>query len=82
MSSMRPPGSIRRGTAIATFDKNGKYPTDALGKHAAIYLSHDAKGITVLDQWNKQGEVLKRTISVHRPHTPRMNSAKHYYVIE
>lgn len=35
-------GEIARGTAIATFDADGKYPTDTLGKHAAIYLSHDA----------------------------------------
>lgn len=35
-------GEIARGTAIATFDKNGKYPTDGHGKHAAIYLEHNA----------------------------------------
>src|ERR1017187_2085037 len=28
-------GEIPRGTAIATFDDNDKYPTDALGQHAA-----------------------------------------------
>ena len=50
--------SINRGTAIATFNDSGKYPTDGKGEHAAIYLSHDASGIRVLDQWNSQGEVL------------------------
>ena len=75
-------GSIPRGTAIATFDKNGKYPADDLGKHAAIYLSHDAAGIRVLDQWNEQGEVLMRTIHVNRPDIPRNNSAKQYFVLE
>lgn len=75
-------GSIPRGTAIATFDKNGQYPTDKLGKHAAIYLSHDASGIRVLDQWNDQGRVLERTIYINRPDIPRINSAKQYFVIE
>ena len=43
------PGTIRRGTVIATFDDKGRYPIDGQGKHAAIYLSHDLIGIRVLD---------------------------------
>jgi hypothetical protein len=77
-----PMGSIRRGTAIATFDENGRYPSDAHGRHAAIYLSHNEVGIVVLDQWNGQGEVKQRTIFFNRPDLPRMNSAKNYYVIQ
>lgn len=38
------------GTAIATFI-NGKYPSKSHGNHVAIYISQDAKGITVFDQW-------------------------------
>lgn len=38
--------TIAAGTAIATFDANGKY----LG-HAAIYVKQDAVGIHVYDQW-------------------------------
>ncbi|MEJ1239314.1 BPSL0067 family protein [Chryseolinea sp. T2] len=49
-------GEIPSGTAIATFDNDGKYPTDTLGKHAAIYVSHDDKYIYVYDQWNSQGK--------------------------
>lgn len=76
-------GEIARGTAIATFDSNGKYPTDGLGKHAAIYLSHDANGIKVLDQWADQGEVKARTIWFNRPAgTKRSNDADTYYIIE
>ena len=52
--------SLDAGTAIATF-VNGAYPQDATG-HAAIYLGQDNNGIQVLDQWAKQGKVLKRTI--------------------
>lgn len=76
------PGSIPRGTAIATFDQQEKYPTDGLGRHAAIYLWHDATGIRVLDQWNQQGEVRERMIYLHRPDYPRVNCATHYFVIE
>lgn len=43
-------GHIARGTAIATFDANGKYPSDLLGRHAAIYLEHNAQRMLVLDQ--------------------------------
>lgn len=74
---------IWRGTAIATFDSNGKYPTDALGKHAAIYLEHDTHRILVLDQWNDQGEVKQRPIWFNRPTgTKRNNDATSFYVIE
>lgn len=30
--------SLAKGTAIATFDKNGKYPNKANGNYAAIYV--------------------------------------------
>ncbi len=77
------PGQIARGTAIATFDDKGKYPTDTLGHHAAIYLRQDANGITVLDQWNSQGEVKQRTISFNRPKgTKRSNDGETFYVIQ
>jgi hypothetical protein len=77
------PTDIRRGTAIATFDDDGNYPTDTLGKHAAIYLSHDKTAIRVLDQWNAQGEVKPRPIWFNRPDgTPRQNDADTFYVIE
>ena len=53
---------IAPGTAIATFI-NGKYPqTGSTGMHAAIFLSKDVVGITVLDQWRAQGVVKKRLI--------------------
>jgi hypothetical protein len=76
-------GEIVRGTAIATFDPSGKYPTDARGKHAAIYLEHNAQRILVLDQWNDQGEVKPRPIWFNRPKSSkRSNDADTFYVIE
>jgi type VI secretion system secreted protein VgrG len=77
------PGEIPRGTAIATFDSNGKYPTDKLGKHAAIYLEHNQDQILVLDQWKKQGKVEQRPIQFKQPKgTKRSNDADTFYVIE
>lgn len=74
---------IPRGTAIATFDAEGKYPIDANGKHAAIYLEHNAVGILVLDQWNDQGQVKQRRILFQRPKgTRRSNDGDTFYVIE
>jgi hypothetical protein len=73
---------IPRGTAIATFDADGKYPTDGLGRHAAIYLEHDKQRIQVLDQWRAQGEVKPRPIWFNRPKGSRSNNGDDFYVIE
>lgn len=73
---------IPRGTAIATFDSKGRYPTDSFGMHAAIYLSHDKDRILVLDQWNSQGEVKQRPIWFNRPKSPRSNNGDTFYIIE
>lgn len=77
-----PLGRIPRGTAIATFDSHGKYPIDGKGKHAAIYLSHTANSILVLDQWKAQGRVRVRTIRVKKVDRPRSDCAQCFYVIE
>ncbi|QNQ21705.1 BPSL0067 family protein [Kosakonia sp. SMBL-WEM22] len=86
--------SIAPGTAIATFDANGRYGNHTDGSsHAAIYLGLDASGIQVLDQWMTYkklpgGErvatphyVSKRTIRFHK--APRAeNNGDNYYVVE
>jgi hypothetical protein len=47
--------AIAKGTAIATFDSQGKYTNSLDGtSHAAIYVSQDGVGITVWDQWKGQ----------------------------
>lgn len=44
--------SIPTGTAIATFDPDGKYGNHTDGRsHAAVYVSQSPDGITVWDQW-------------------------------
>ena len=52
--------SIARGTVIATF-VDGKYKSMATGNHAAFYLSQDATGIRVMDQW--ANDIAKPTVS-------------------
>jgi hypothetical protein len=76
-------GEIPRGSVIATFDSNDRYPTDTLGRHAAIYLAHDEQRILVLDQWNAQGQVLQRPIWFNRPKgTKRSNDADTFYLVK
>jgi hypothetical protein len=52
---------LAKGTAIATFI-GGKYPNKAHGNHAALYISQDATGITVMDQWTKKKKVGPRIL--------------------
>ena len=56
------PGQIEKYTAIATFDEHGRYPNQPYGNHAALYITHDAKGVTVLDQWNSKPTPSQRII--------------------
>jgi len=53
--------TIAKGTAIATFE-NGKYPNRSHGNHSAFYLSQDATGIRVMDQWSSKEKIGKRTL--------------------
>ena len=54
--------TIAKGTAIATFNAQGKYTNSLDGtSHAAIYISQDTIGVKVWDQWKGQ-PVHQRTI--------------------
>lgn len=82
--------ALRPGTAIATFDDDGRYGNHSDGRsHAAIYLSQDAHGIRVIDQWNwrKNG----RIDGHHRPgerlikfdnRKSQDNDGNMYYVVQ
>jgi hypothetical protein len=78
------PGDITPGTAIATFNDAGKYPTEGRGQqHAAIYLSHTSVSIRVLEQYNAQNIVTDRYIKFNNAKSgKRSNNADTYYVIE
>lgn len=70
---------IAKGTVIATFDENGKYPTER--RHAAVYISHNDKGITVYDQWNSQKKVLQRVLP-YREGERAVDNGNYYWVVE
>lgn len=86
--------TIIPGTAIATFDQNGKYENDTHGRsHAAIYLGQDAVGILVLDQWVQRsrmpdGTMKEQVQPVHerrirfQPNAKAVNDGRNYYVID
>jgi hypothetical protein len=74
------PGEIALGTVIATFDENGKYPLTQ--RHAAIYESHDATGISVVDQWNSQAMAKRRKIRLKNNPSRDINDAKWYYIVQ
>ena len=79
------------GTAIATFDEQGRYINDTTGKsHAAIYLGQDPAGIQMLDQWGsrvpgqqelKVQPVHQRTVRFQNQSKP-VNDGRNYYVID
>jgi len=73
---------ITKGTAIATFDANGKYPNHASGNHAAIYVGQDVNGIWVYDQWVLQGHVAKRQIRFKGTPGMQSNDGDDYYIVE
>ena len=52
---------LKKGSAIATF-VNGEYPNHGTGNHAAFYVSQDAVGILVVDQWSTSGTIRKRRL--------------------
>lgn len=49
-AQVRGNAQIKKGTAVATF-VDGFYPNKSSGNHVAFYLSQDASGIRVMDQW-------------------------------
>lgn len=88
---MRGNESIRPGTAIATFDSDGRYGNHVDGRsHAAIYMGQTAEGILVLDQWNirdAKGHIYERHTSQERtiefnPKKPSINDGNAYYVMQ
>jgi hypothetical protein len=78
--------SIRRGTAIATF-QDGEYKNRTNGdSHAAIYLEQNENGMWVFDQWisSRSGRkpVRKRFIRFKEGADEPRNDGSAYAVIE
>lgn len=74
------PEEIVKGTVIATFDENGVYPGD--NRHAAIYISHNDKGIAVYDQWNSQKKVLQRTLYYRDSPNRTVDNGNFFWIVE
>ena len=78
--------SLKPGTAIATF-VHGKYPNLPSGNHAAFYLSQDAQGIWVVDQWTRSKTIRKRHLrflgsNKDNSYNDRSNNGDAFSVIE
>ena len=54
--------NLAKGTAIATF-VDRRYPNQGAGNHAAFYISQDALGIWVIDQWSTSRTIKSRRLS-------------------
>ena len=74
-------GDIKKGTVIATF-LNNIYPTSS-PRHAAVYLDHNEKGITVIDQWKSKIRPSNSRPLTYRGITNRdVDNGDLYYVVE
>lgn len=73
---------VKKGTAIATFDANGKYANLTTGNHAAIYVSQEPWGLWVYDQWRAQGAVRKRPVQFKGGKGSPSNDGDAFFVIE
>jgi hypothetical protein len=71
---------IERGTDIATFDENGRYPSTQ--RHTAIYISHDLTGITVIDQWLAKPYASQRKLRYKGSSTRLVNDGDYYWIVE
>lgn len=76
--------TIAKGTAIATFGASGKYENKTDGtSHAAVYLSQDATGILVLDQWLGRPVGERRIRFNHpNPEASAVNRGEMFYVVD
>lgn len=70
------------GTAIATFEDNGRYGNHADGRsHAAILLAVNEDGLLVIDQWVGRAAT-QRTIRFRNGAGDACNDGDRFYVIE
>ncbi len=72
---------IPAGAGIATFNGAGRYLSLATGNHAAIFVSVDAKGIVVIDQWASQKSPARRTLQFRGGKGSASNDGDQFSVI-
>jgi hypothetical protein len=76
---------LRPGTVIAVFDPDGRYGNHLdCRSHAAIYLSQNATGLQVLDQWkgHTTQPVHQRTIRFKNGHGSKVDDGDQFNVAE
>lgn len=74
--------AIEPGTAIATFDPDGRYGNHTDGRsHAAIFVAETADGLLVWDQWVRH-PVAQRVIRFRGGNGRRVNDGDAFCVIE
>jgi hypothetical protein len=66
--------SLRRGTAIATFDRDGRFPQHRTGQHAALVSRVMASGIWGVDQWRTKGDKISKRLIRRPPPSQRRNA--------
>jgi hypothetical protein len=75
-------GQVPQGTAIATFDPDGKYGNHTDGRsHAAIFHEELPEGLLVWDQWFHH-PVAPRVIRFRNGDGTAVNDGDQFYVIE
>lgn len=73
--------NVPTGTAIATFDRTGKYENDRTGRsHAAILIEENVAGLRVYDQWVGRS-VHERTIRWKNGNGKPANDGDAYHVV-
>ena len=73
---------VKPGTAIATFDPNGKYGNQIDGRsHAAIYLDQTEEGLVVLDQWKRPENHPVQVRTIPFGNTSPANDGNQFFVI-
>jgi hypothetical protein len=70
-ASVKHAPNLARGTAIATFGPDGRFPRENTGQHAAIFVSHAGAGIYLVEQYRNSRLVLYRHMDVPRDHAQR-----------
>jgi hypothetical protein len=70
-ASVKDSPGLARGTAIATFGPDGKFPRADTGQHAVIFVAHAGAGMYVLEQYRNSKTVLFRHMPVPRDHKQR-----------
>lgn len=78
------PGTIKKGTVIATFTPGGTYPTKSEGnRHVGVYVNHDLHGIKIIDQWASKTTPSERTLKFVGDDKPRhVDKGDQYYIVE